>query len=140
MATAKRDKGARDEDSGDGAFRLFDESPGNKANSPVDAAQHDQAGRRKIKRQYIELLGIRREKLAGRVLNRERLTKEKEGIYFICIVCKQICHNFDEGLIEDEENKNNICSACDKNAQTPKRKTTRRKIAARAKTSGTKRS
>ena len=44
----------------------------------------DEAGRRKIKRQYGELLGIRIEKLRGRILNRERINKTIEGIYFIC--------------------------------------------------------
>ena len=44
----------------------------------------DEAGRRKIKRQYEELLGIRIEKLKGRILNRERINKTIDGIYFIC--------------------------------------------------------
>lgn len=72
----------------------------------------DEAGRLKIKRQYEELLGIRVEKLKGRVLNRERINKTIEGIYFICVSCKKICHNLDEGLIEDPENQNNKCTAC----------------------------
>src|SRR5579859_4331242 len=42
----------------------------------------DEAGRRKIKRQYHDLLGIRIEKLRGRILNRERINKTIEGIYF----------------------------------------------------------
>jgi hypothetical protein len=130
MATVKRGKGTGKKESGDKAFRLFDEPPGAKAAPSVDEAELDEAGRVKIKRQYIELLGIRREKLAGRILNRERLTKEKEGIYFICIDCKQICHNFDEGLVEDEDNKNNRCTECHKLAQAPKRKSTTRKTPA----------
>ena len=77
-----------------------------------DALPKDEAGRLKIKRQYEDLLGIRVAKLAGRVLNRERLDKTAEGIYFICAVCKKICHNLDEGLVEDEDNKNNMCTAC----------------------------
>lgn len=72
----------------------------------------DEAGRLKIKRQYEELLGIRIEKLKGRVLNRERINKTIEGIYFICASCKKICHNLDEGLIEDPQNENNLCTAC----------------------------
>jgi hypothetical protein len=72
----------------------------------------DEAGRLKIKRQYEELLGIRIEKLKGRVLNRERINKTIEGIYFICASCKRICHNLDEGLIEDPDNQNNLCTAC----------------------------
>ena len=130
MTTVKRGKGARKKESGDTAFRLFDEPPGVKAAPSEDESVLDEAGRIKIKRQYIELLGIRREKLAGRILNRERLTKEKEGIYFICIDCKQICHNFDEGLVEDEDNKNNRCSECSKLAQIPKRKSSPRKTPA----------
>jgi len=72
----------------------------------------DEAGRVKIKRQYEELLGIRVEKLKGRVLNRERINKTIEGVYFICAACKKICHNLDEGLVEDPENQNNLCTAC----------------------------
>src|SRR6266849_5732220 len=73
---------------------------------------HDEAGRRKIKRQYEELLGIRIEKLRGRILNRERINKTIEGIYFICASCKKVCHNVDDGLVEDPNNLNNLCSAC----------------------------
>ena len=51
----------------------------------------DEAGRRKIKRQYEELLGIRIEKLKGRILNRERINKTIEGIYFICDKCLKVC-------------------------------------------------
>ncbi len=74
----------------------------------------DEAGRRKIKRRYAELLGIRTEKLKGRVLNRERLNKTIEGIYFICLDCKKICHNLDEGLVEDPNNVANRCAVCAK--------------------------
>jgi hypothetical protein len=74
----------------------------------------DEAGRRKIKKRYEELLGIRIEKLKGRVLNRERINKTIEGIYFICGECKKICHNVDEGLLEDPNNVYNLCTACAK--------------------------
>ncbi|MCX8071346.1 MAG: hypothetical protein N3C12_02680 [Candidatus Binatia bacterium] len=74
----------------------------------------DEAGRRRIKRQYEELLGIRIEKLKGRILNRERINKTIEGIYFICFECKKICHNLDEGLVEDPHNQRNLCAACAK--------------------------
>lgn len=74
----------------------------------------DEAGRRKIKKQYEELLGIRIEKLKGRILNRERINKTQDGIYFICFECKKICHNLDEGLVEDPENLRNLCAACAK--------------------------
>jgi hypothetical protein len=72
----------------------------------------DEAGRRKIKRQYEELLGIRVEKLRGRILNRERINKTIEGIYFICASCRRVCHNVDDGLVEDPNNINNLCTAC----------------------------
>lgn len=74
----------------------------------------DEAGRLKIKKNYEELLGIRIEKLKGRVLNREKINKSIEGIYFICFECKKVCHNLDEGLVEDPENQMNLCSACAK--------------------------
>ena len=72
----------------------------------------DEAGRRKIKRQYQDLLGIRIEKLKGRILNRERINKTIEGIYFICIKCMKVCHSLDDGLQEDPNNQNNICGKC----------------------------
>jgi len=72
----------------------------------------DEAGRRKIKRQYEDLLGIRIEKLKGRILNRERINKTIEGIYFICATCKRVCHNIDDGLVEDPNNLNNLCGTC----------------------------
>jgi hypothetical protein len=74
----------------------------------------DEAGRRKIKRQYQELLGIRIEKLKGRILNRERINKTIEGIYFICARCIKVCHSLDEGLNEDPNNQNNTCAKCAK--------------------------
>jgi len=74
----------------------------------------DEAGRRKIKRQYENLLGIRVEKLKGRILNRERINKTIEGVYFICAICKRICHNMDDGFVEDPANQNNLCGACAK--------------------------
>jgi hypothetical protein len=74
----------------------------------------DEAGRRKIKRQYGELLGIRIEKLRGRILNRERINKTIEGIYFICAECLKVCHSLDDGLTEDPANQNNMCGACTK--------------------------
>jgi hypothetical protein len=89
----------------------------------------DEAGRLKIKRQYEELLGIRIEKLKGRILNRERINKTIEGIYFICASCKKICHNLDEGLVEDPNNLNNLCNACG-NVKEPRG--SRRKKAAAA--------
>ena len=79
----------------------------------------DEAGRRKIKRQYEELLGIRIEKLKGRILNRERINKTIEGIYFICASCKKVCHNIDDGLVEDPNNVNNLCTACSTATTTP---------------------
>jgi hypothetical protein len=74
----------------------------------------DEAGRRKIKKNYEELLGIRVEKLKGRVLNREKINKSIDGLYFICFECKKICHNLDEGWMEEAETLNNFCAACAK--------------------------
>jgi hypothetical protein len=74
----------------------------------------DEAGRRKIKRQYETLLGIRIEKLKGRILNRERINKTIEGVYFICAECKKVCHNMDDGLVEDPNNTYNLCGTCAK--------------------------
>jgi hypothetical protein len=93
------------------ATALFDdeEAP---AEDTEEELPKDEAGRRKIKRQYEELLGIRVDKLRGRILNRERINKTIEGIYFICAACRKICHNLDEGLVEDPNNVNNLCHAC----------------------------
>jgi hypothetical protein len=74
----------------------------------------DEAGRRKIKRQYEDLLGIRVEKLKGRILNRERINKTIDGVYFVCAECKKVCHNIDEGFIEDPDNVRNMCGTCGK--------------------------
>src|SRR6186713_3271835 len=86
-----------------------DEAP---AEDTDEELPKDEAGRRKIKRQYEELLGIRIDKLRGRILNRERINKTVEGIYFVCAVCKKVCHNVDDGLVEDPNNINNLCTAC----------------------------
>jgi hypothetical protein len=74
----------------------------------------DEAGRRKIKKNYEELLGIRIEKLKGRVLNREKINKSIDGLYFICFECKKICHNLDEGWVEEAGTQNNYCGDCAK--------------------------
>ncbi len=74
----------------------------------------DEAGRLKIKKSYEELLGIRVEKLKGRVLNREKINKSIDGIYFVCFACKKVSHNLDEGLVEDSQNQVNYCGACAK--------------------------
>jgi hypothetical protein len=99
-------------------FSLFDD----KTTAVVEEEElpRDEAGRRKIKQQYVDLLGIRIEKLKGRILNRERISKTLEGIYFICARCSAICHNLDEGLVEDEENEKNLCSSCSQAAKAVK--------------------
>jgi hypothetical protein len=74
----------------------------------------DEAGRRKIKKNYEELLGIRVDKLRGRVLNREKINKSIDGLYFICFECKRICHNLDEGWVEEAGTLNNFCATCAK--------------------------
>ncbi|MFP6663071.1 MAG: hypothetical protein VCC00_02590 [Deltaproteobacteria bacterium] len=106
------------------SFSLWGDSQKSRQDA-AEAMPKDEAGRLKIKRQYEELLEIRVAKLAGRILNRERIDKESEGIYFICVACKKICHNLDEGLIEDEDNKNNICLPCSE-APTKGRKSSRK--------------
>jgi hypothetical protein len=93
------------------AFTIFD-SEDHQADDGQEDLPKDEAGRRKIKRQYEELLGIRIEKLRGRILNRERINKTIEGIYFICASCRKVCHNIDDGLVEDPNNLNNLCTAC----------------------------
>ena len=107
-AASKRSKKAAAPAKAGGLFEE-DEAPVEEADEELPK---DEAGRRKIKRQYEELLGIRIEKLRGRILNRERINKTIEGIYFICASCRKICHNLDEGLVEDPNNLNNLCHAC----------------------------
>ena len=48
------------------------------------------------------------------VLNREKINKTIEGIYYICVECKKICHNLDEGLIQDPESHVCYCRNCRK--------------------------
>jgi hypothetical protein len=74
----------------------------------------DEAGRRKIKKNYEDLLGIRIDKLRGRVLNREKINKSIDGLYFICFECKKICHNLDDGWMEEAMTLNNFCGPCAK--------------------------
>jgi hypothetical protein len=93
------------------AFSIF-EGEDHTADDGQEDLPKDEAGRRKIKRQYEELLGIRIEKLRGRILNRERINKTIEGVYFICASCRKVCHNVDDGLVEDPNNMNNLCTAC----------------------------
>ncbi len=92
-------------------FKLLDEGHG-RGESTAEELPRDGAGRLRIKRQYEELLGIRITKLVGRILNRERIDKVQEGIYFICAACGKVCHNLDEGLVEDAQNQNNRCLSC----------------------------
>ncbi len=104
--TPKKDKAKK-------GLRIFEDETTSEAEEEGDLPR-DEAGRRKIKRQYEDLLGIRVEKLKGRILNRERINKTIEGVYFICAECKKVCHNMDEGLVEDPENVRNVCAACAK--------------------------
>ena len=60
---------------------VLDDDEG-KENREEQDLPKDEAGRLKIKKNYEELLGIRIEKLRGRILNRERINKSVEGIYF----------------------------------------------------------
>ncbi|MGH7855756.1 MAG: hypothetical protein ACREQY_00375 [Candidatus Binatia bacterium] len=99
-------------------FSIFDDEEGSDVGDEEDLPK-DEAGRRKIKRQYSELLGVRIDKLKGRILNRERINKTIEGVYFICIQCKKVCHNMDDGLVEDPDNVRNLCGACAKEKGIP---------------------
>ncbi len=54
-----------------GGFSLFDEPETSETDVDEEELPKDEAGRAKIKQQYVELLGIRIEKLKGRILNRE---------------------------------------------------------------------
>jgi hypothetical protein len=98
-------------------FNIFDDEPSEPSGD--EDLPKDEVGRRKIKRQYTELLGIRIEKLKGRILNRERINKTIEGVYFICADCKKVCHNLDEGWVEDPDNVNNLCVPCAKQKGVP---------------------
>ena len=104
--TPKRDKAKR-------GLRIFEDDSVSDVDEEGELPK-DEAGRRKIKRQYEDLLGIRVEKLKGRILNRERINKTIEGVYFICAECKKVCHNMDEGLVEDPDNVHNMCGTCGK--------------------------
>src|SRR5438477_12640866 len=105
--TPKKDKSKK-------GGRIFEDDAGAEVDATDADLPKDEAGRRKIKRQYQDLLGIRIEKLKGRILNRERINKTIEGIYFICTRCMKVCHSLDEGLQEDPENQNNMCAKCAK--------------------------
>ena len=103
--TSKRDKAKK-------GLRIFEDEVS--ADAEEGELPKDEAGRRKIKRQYQDLLGIRVHKLKGRILNRERINKTIEGVYFICAECEKVCHNMDEGLVEDANNVANLCAVCSK--------------------------
>jgi len=107
--TSKKGKGASSKKS----YSVLEANEGADGQEDSDLPK-DEAGRRKIKRQYENLLGIRIEKLKGRILNRERINKTIEGVYFICAECKKVCHNMDDGLVEDPNNTYNLCGGCAK--------------------------
>jgi hypothetical protein len=92
-------------------FNIFEDDDAREPGTEEELPK-DEAGRRKIKRQYEDLLGIRIQKLRGRILNRERINKTIEGVYFICAECARVCHNVDDGLTEDPDNVRNLCGAC----------------------------
>jgi len=103
---------------GTSGLSIFDDTEPVEAPDDEDLPR-DEAGRAKIKQQYVDLLGIRIKKKRGNILNRERINKTLEGIYFICARCEKVCHNLDEGLVEDDKNVNNLCVACAKASQAP---------------------
>lgn len=115
---------------GSGEFSLFDESEATDTDGDEDLPR-DEAGRAKIKHQYVDLLGIRVQKLAGRILNRERINKTLEGIYFVCAKCRKVCHNLDEGLVEDEANVANTCTPCSRQSSEPSKPASRKAPAPR---------
>ena len=83
----------------------------------------DEAGRLKIKRRYEELLGNSgREAQRSGFSTGNAINKTIEGIYFICLDCKKICHNLDEGLVEDPNNVANLCAPCAKNREKTRKK------------------
>ena len=94
--------------------RSFTDDHPNHEEAEEQGLASDEAGRLKVKKNYEELLGVRIEKLKGRVLNREKINKSIDGIYFICAECKRVCHNLDEGLVEEPKGLANLCSACAK--------------------------
>jgi hypothetical protein len=96
---------------------IFDDGDSTDAGDDEELPK-DEAGRAKIKQQYVDLLAIRVRKLKGNILNRERINKTLEGVYFICVRCEKVCHNLDEGLVEDENNVNNMCVACSESGPT----------------------
>ena len=106
MPRAKKAKAKKAEEPG-----LFEDDERSE-DADEEELPKDEAGRVKIKKRYEELLGIRVAKLRGRVLNRERINKTIEGVYFICIGCARICHSLDEGLTEDPDNIENKCDSC----------------------------
>ena len=103
---------------GGSGFQLFDD-PAVTEGGDEDELPKDEVGRQKIKAQYVDLLGIRMRKLRGRILNRERINKTLEGIYFICVRCEKVCHNLDEGLVEDPDNEQSMCLECSKLPAAP---------------------
>ena len=109
MARTKKASGKASKKDKYGSFDDLTEEADEDADLPKD-----EAGRRKIKRQYTDLLGIRIEKLRGRILNRERINKTIEGIYYICFDCLKVCHSLDDGLTEDTNNQQNLCANCSK--------------------------
>ena len=79
---SKSTRAARGGKGGKKGHNIFEDDDPREAATEEELPK-DEAGRRKIKRQYEDLLGIRIQKLRGRILNRERINKTIEGIYFI---------------------------------------------------------
>jgi hypothetical protein len=134
MARAAKKKGK----ASGSTFSIFDEGETTESSDDEDLPR-DEAGRAKIKQQYVDLLGIRIQKKKGNILNRERINKTQEGVYFICIRCEKVCHNLDEGLVEDPNNVNNMCVPCSKEAQAAAKTAAARSEGRRTKTPARKR-
>ena len=43
-----------------------------------------------------------------------KINKSIDGVYFICFECKKICHNLDEGWVEEAGTQNSFCGTCAK--------------------------
>ena len=79
----------------------------------------DEAGRRKIKRQYERLLGIRIEKLRGPHPQSRAHQQDHRGHLLHLRRCLKVCHSLDDGLTEDPSNQNNHAAHAARPARPP---------------------
>ena len=74
----------------------------------------DEAGRRKIKKNYEELLGIRIDKLRGRVLNREKINKSIDGFTLSASNARKSATTSMKAGWKKPVTLNNFCGPCAK--------------------------